>query len=131
MSSSPEEVAAQFATAKRLVEDVIVKLGLEPGKVLGQSDENIASWSIRRGSAATTVSVAKSDRGDAAYLRAVSQVMTLPPERGLLPFFRRLLELNGQGLVNAAFGIVDDRVVVKSERPTDFLDPAEVEQIIF
>jgi len=47
-----------------------------------------------------------------------------------LPFFRRLLELNGRGLVNASFGIVGDRVVVKSERPTAFLDSEEVEQII-
>jgi len=130
MSSSPEEVAAQFDTAKKLVENVIVRLGLEPAKVRGQGSPDLATWCIQRGSAATTVSVAKSDRGDAAYLRAVSPIMSLPPERGLLAFFRRLLELNGHGLVNASFGIMGDRVVVKSERPTDFLDPAEVEQII-
>jgi hypothetical protein len=76
------------------------------------------------------VSVVKSDRGDTAHLRAVSPIMSLPSEPNLLPFFRRLLELNGQGLVNAAFGILGDRIVVKSERPTAFLDVAEVEQII-
>ena len=130
MSSSPDEVAAQFDTAKKLVEDATLRPGLEPAKVRGEGGANLASWCIRRGSASTVVSVSKSDRGDAAYLRAISPVMSLPPERGPLDFFRRLLEPNGQGLVNAAFGIMGDEVVVKSERPTDFLDPAGVEQII-
>ena len=76
------------------------------------------------------VTVSKSDRGDAAYLRAISPVMSLPPADKLLLFYRRLLELNARGLVNAAFGIVDERVVVASERPTAGLDDTEVEQII-
>jgi hypothetical protein len=130
MSSSPEEVAAEFDTARKLVEEVVARLGLDPDKIRGESGPTLVTWSIQRGSAVILVSVGKSDRGDAAYLRAVSPVMSLPPESKRLPFFRRLLELNGQGLVNAAFGIIDDRVVVKSERPTSFLDSAEVEQII-
>src|SRR5689334_18271326 len=130
MSSSPEEVEAEFDTAKRLVEEVIARLGLDPAKVRGDHRADLVSWSIQRGSAVILVTVAKSDRGDSAALRAVSPIMTLPADDKILPFFRRLLELNGQGLVNAAFGIVGDRVVVKSERPTAFLDSAEVEQII-
>jgi len=130
MSSSPEEVAAEFDTAKRLVEEVVVRLGLDPAKVRGEEKADLSTWSIQRGSAAILVTVAKSDRGDSAYLRAVSPMMSLPPEAALSPFFRRLLELNGRGLVNAAFGIMGDRIVVKSERPTSFLDSAEVEQII-
>jgi hypothetical protein len=130
MSSSPEEIAAEFDTASKLVDEVVVRLGLDPAKVRGESTATSASWSIQRGSAGIQVSVAKSDRGDTVYLRAVSPIMSLPPESLLLPLFRRLLELNGRGLVNAAFAVVDDRVVVKSERPTSFLDVAEVEQII-
>jgi hypothetical protein len=121
MSASPEEVAQQFETAKRLVEEVIVKLGLEPGKLRGEHTPGLATWTIQRGSAAILLSVAKSDRGDEAFLRAISPVMTLPPEGKLPALFRRLLELNGHGLANAAFGIVSDRIVVKSERPTAFL----------
>jgi type III secretion system-like peptide-binding chaperone len=130
MSSSPEEVAAQFDTARKLVEEVVIRLGLDPAKVRGESGPDLINWSIQRGSAVILVSVAKNDRGDAASLSAVSPIMSLPPEPDLLPFFRRLLELNGHGLINAAFGLVGDRVVVKSERPTAFLDAAEVEQII-
>jgi hypothetical protein len=130
MSSSPEEVAAEVDTARKLVEEVLGRVGLDPAKVRGESGPDLATWSIKRGSASIMVSVVKSDRGDTAHLRAVSPIMSLPSEPNLLPFFRRLLELNGQGLVNAAFGILGDRIVVKSERPTAFLDVAEVEQII-
>jgi hypothetical protein len=130
MSSSPEEVAAEFDTARKLVEGVITRLGLDPAKVRGENRDDLVTWSIQRGSAVILVSVAKSDRGDTASLHAISPLMTLPPEDKHLGFFRRLLELNGQGLVNASFGILGDRVVVKSERPTAFLDAAEVEQII-
>jgi hypothetical protein len=130
MSASPEEVATQFETAKKLVEDVIVKLGLEPAKLKGSDTPSLVTWTIQRGSAAVLVSVAKSDRGDEAFLRAISPIMTLPPDAKVLALFRRLLELNGHGLANAAFGIVNDRIVVKSERPTQGLDGDEVEQII-
>jgi hypothetical protein len=130
MSSSPEEVAIEFEHAKGLVEEVVAKLGLDPAKVRSQHRDDIVMWSIQRGSAVILVSVAKNDRGDAASLRAISPIMSLPPDEKLLPFFRRLLELNGHGLVNASFGIMGDRIVVKSERPTAFLDSAEVEQII-
>ena len=130
MSASPEEVAKQFETAKTLVEEVIVKLGLEPAKLRGTATPALSTWTIQRGSAAILVSVAKSDRGDEAFLRAISPIMTLPPDGKVPALFRRLLELNGHGLANAAFGIISDRIVVKSERPTAFLDGAEVEQII-
>ena len=130
MSPTPDEVAAEFDTARKLVEEVVAKLGLDPSKVRGEDRGDFVTWSVQRGSAAVQVTVAKSDRGDASYLRAVSPIMSLPPESNLPSFFRRLLELNGRGLVNAAFGIVDDRIVAKSERPTAFLDAAEVEQII-
>jgi len=130
MSSSPEEVAAEFDKAKELVESVVARLGLDPQKVRGDDRADLVTWSIQRGSAVVLVAVSKSDRGDSASLRVISPIMSLPPEAKHQPFFRRLLELNGHGLVNAAFGLVGDRVVVKSERPTAFLDAAEVEQII-
>lgn len=130
MSPSHEEVAAEVDTARKLVEEVLGRLGLDPAKVRGANGPDLTTWSIKRGSASILIGIAKSDRGDTAHLRVVSPIMTLPPDDKLLPFFRRLLELNGRGLVNASFGIVGDRVVVKSERPTAFLDVAEVEQII-
>jgi hypothetical protein len=43
---------------------------------------------------------------------------------------RKVLELNASGLVNAAFGLMGDRVVAVSERPAAGLDAGEVEQIV-
>src|SRR5450432_550946 len=111
MSASSEEVAKQFESAKKLVEEVIVKLGLDPAKLRGTDNAGLSTWTIQRGSAAVLVSVAKSDRGDEAFLRAISPIMTLPDDPKVSPLFRRLLELNGQGLAHAAFGIVNARVV--------------------
>jgi hypothetical protein len=124
------DVQAQFDGARKLVEDVLGGLGLDPANVRSKQTENLVTWGIQRGSAAILVSVFKNDRGDAAFLSAVSPVMSLPADDRLPGLFRRLLELNGQGLVNAAFGIVGQRVVVKSERPAAWLEAAEVEQIL-
>jgi hypothetical protein len=43
---------------------------------------------------------------------------------------RRLLELNAAGLANAAFGLMENRVVAVSERPAAGLDAGEVEQMV-
>jgi Putative bacterial sensory transduction regulator len=123
------DVQTQFEGAKKLVEEVITSLGLDPASVRSRDTDGLVAWGIKRGSAAILVSVFKNDRGDAAYLRAVSPVMTMPTG-DCRDLFQRLLELNGQGLVNAAFGITGDRIVVKSERPAAWLEAAEVEQII-
>jgi hypothetical protein len=129
MSSSSAEIAVQFDAATRLVEDVMGRLGLDAANLRANDGPDVATWTVQRGSATILVSVAKSDLGEAAYFRAISPLMSLP-SGDPLPLFRRLLELNGRGLINASFGIVGDRVVAKSERPTAFLDAAEVEQII-
>ena len=64
------------------------------------------------------------------YLRVVSPVMTLPDAVTREALFVRLLELNGKGLANCAFGLIGDRVVVVSERPAPGLDREEAEQVI-
>src|SRR3954463_12922341 len=126
---SAADVQAQFDGTRKLVEQVIALLGLEPAAVLSKESEAAVAWGIKRGSAAILVTVFNNDRGDTVSLRAVSPVMTLPAgDRSAL--YQRLLELNGQGLVNAAFGVVGERIVVKSERPAAWLEAAEVEQII-
>jgi len=48
---------------------------------------------------------------------------------GLLPFYRRLLELNLQ-LTAAALGVYLDVVYVFSERPLDGMDSKEANSII-
>ena len=130
MTLSASELEAQFQTAKRHVEALVTKVGLDPSAVRGKEDEGLCTWTLKRGSAAVLVSISKSDRGEGAYLRVVSPVMTLPAVERQPELFRRLLELNAGGIVNAAFGIIHERIVVVSERPAAGLDGAEVEQIV-
>jgi hypothetical protein len=56
--------------------------------------------------------------------------MTLPEALTREALFVRLLELNGKGLANCAFGLIGDRIVVVSERPAEGLDTNEAGQII-
>ena len=51
------------------------------------------------------------------------------PINGLLPLYRRLLELNLQ-LTNASIGVYLDVVYVFSERPLEGLDSIEANHII-
>lgn len=120
-----------FENAKALVEGTIRKIGLDPATtaVPGASDK-AAAWTLKRGSASILVSVNRHDDG-AAYLRLASPVVTLPPDAvKQSALMRRLLELNAAGLVNAAFGLIENRVVAVSERPAAGLDSREVEQMV-
>ena len=88
------------------------------------------SWTFQRGSAAILVNLTQRKEDDILYLRVISPVMTLPDASAREALFIRLLELNGKGLANCAFGLIGDRVVVVSERPAQGLDANEAEQII-
>jgi hypothetical protein len=120
-----------FENAKKLVEETIKKLGLDPATTRAHSTDAQAAWTLKRGSASVLVTVTFHTDEDETYLRVASPVVTLPTDKtkhGAL--CRHLLELNAGGLANAAFGLVGDRVVVVSERPAEGLDAAECEQII-
>jgi hypothetical protein len=120
-----------FDNAKKLVEDAIKKLGLDPAAMRTHAHESQAAWTLKRGSASVLVTVTHHEDEDETYLRVASPVVSLPADKaqhGAL--FRRLLELNAAGLANAAFGLIADKVVAVSERPAGGLGPEEVEQIV-
>jgi hypothetical protein len=133
----------QFENARALVEATIRSLGLSPeacraGSSFGPhpsdqrtGNDDRAVWTLKRGSASVLVTVASHGNDNAAYLRIVSPVVAVPADPAAhASFFRRLLELNTAGLANAAFGLLEDRVVAVSERPAMGLDAVEVEQMI-
>jgi hypothetical protein len=120
-----------FEDAKKLVEETIKKLGLDPAGCRAPSTDAQAAWTLKRGSASVLVTVTHHQDEDETYLRVASPVVTLPADKarhGAL--FRHLLELNAGGLANAAFGIVGERIVAVSERPVEGLGAAEVEQTV-
>jgi len=86
MSPTPDEVAAELDTAKKLVEEVLERLGLDPAKVRGESGPDRTAWSIP-----TRLGVHPGQRRQERTAAtphscsAVSPIMSLPPDAALLP----------------------------------------------
>jgi hypothetical protein len=125
----------EFTRARALVEEVVKSLGIDPAVALTkQDDDTSVSWSVQRGSAPVLITLVRrpsAPNGELrAYLRVISPVLVLRDAPSHEALFRRLLQLNAAGLSNAAFGLVESRVVAVSERPTEDLQKAEVEQMI-
>ena len=122
---------ASFEAARKLVEDTLRGVGLDPDRVRAKNEETHVAWSLKRGSASVLVSLQAQPGGAQSSLRVAASVMTVPAEGDKrLALFQRLLELIAQGLANAAFALVGDRVVAVSERPTAGLDAVEVDQMV-
>ncbi len=127
-----------FENAKKLVEETIKKLGLDPAgarapgggaSIPGQATQ--AAWTLKRGSASVLITVTHHEDPKETFLRVASPVVSLPADKAKHEgLFKHLLELNAAGLSNAAFGLAGDRVVAVSERPAAGLGAEEVEQTI-
>jgi hypothetical protein len=123
-------VEAQFANGKTLVEGVIKGLGVDPAACRAKEGTDETSWTLQRGSAAVLITLSKRPQDGGVYVRVVSPVMTLPEAGKREALYKHLLELNAAGLANAAFGLVGERVVVVSERPTPDMQADELSQMI-
>jgi hypothetical protein len=108
-----------------MVQQVLASIGIEPDQSRLTVDSGYG-WNFRYGSAIIEVYIHHSE--DGSYFQVLSPIMHLP-QAGLLPLYRRMLELNLQ-LVNAALGVYHDAVYIFSERPLDGLDPVEVNSTI-
>jgi hypothetical protein len=133
-TSREESLEADFARSRTLVEEAIRTLGVEPSSALAKGGEHQTTWTLQRGSAAILITLtageAKPTGSTHACLRVISPIMTLPDEDKRAGLYKHLLELNAQGLANAAFGLLNDRVVAVSERSTQDLQRDEVSQMV-
>lgn len=111
--------------AAATVQQVLVSIGIDPDQSRLSVDSGYG-WNFRYGSAIIEVYIHRSEEG--SYFQVLAPIMHLP-QAGLLPLYRRLLELNLQ-LTNAAFGVHMDIVYVFSERPLQGLDANEANNII-
>jgi len=121
--------AGSFEEVRALLESVVKKLGLDPKTVERSSDTAHVTYAVKRGSANVVISTGLAD--GVRFVRVAAPVMIPPddePKRNAL--FKRLLELNAVGLSNAAFGLLDGRVIVSSERPALALQDVEIEQMV-
>jgi hypothetical protein len=107
------------------VEKILRAIGVDP-RAAQMKTERDFGWSFQRGSAIIEIYVAQ--QGGMGYLQVLAPIMHLPSS-GLLPLYRRLLEINLQ-LTSAALGVFHDVVYLYYERPLEGLDPAEANAII-
>ena len=113
---------AQYAAT---VDSILNALGIPPSSARLDTEQGYG-WSFRRGSAIIEVYVSQQEgRG---YMQVLSPILHLPTT-GLLPLYRRLLELNLQ-LTNASLGVYLDVVYVFNERPLEGLDANEANNIL-
>jgi hypothetical protein len=120
--SSPTRSLEQHA---RTVEEILAALGVELNKARIEVEQGFG-WTFRRGSARIEIYI--SEQEDRGYLQVIAPILHTP-ETGLLPLYRRLLELNLQ-LTNASLGIYHDLIYVFNERPLEGLDAGEANNII-
>jgi hypothetical protein len=114
-----------LARSAAMVQQVLLSIGIDPDQSR-LSVDNGYGWNFRYGSAIIEVYIHRNEEG--AYFQVLAPIMHLP-QAGLLPLYRRLLELNLQ-LTSAALGTYNDTVYIFSERPLDGLDAVEVSSTI-
>jgi hypothetical protein len=83
-------------------------------------------WRFRQGSA--TIEIYATEKEGRHYFQVLAPIMHLP-QSGLLPLYRRLLEMNLVA-TNLTFGVHTDVVYVFHERPIDGMDDQEAHDII-
>lgn len=119
-----------FSTVVTLAEQVLAKLGIDPKTACVRSDPDTVAWGMKRGSAQVLFIVAEEPK-TGVWLRAIAPVVKVPTDAAKkLELYGRLLDLNAKAMRNAAFGVLNENVVVVSERPAAGLDAAEAEQIL-
>lgn len=130
---NPEASACELAM--RLVERSIAELGVSPVATRLHDASSGAdaggTWSFKRGSADVLVTVSPPQGGHAGAIRVISPVVRLPEDEAVCArLFRHLLTLNGMQVVGAAFGLIEEEVVVVAERSVVDLDPSEVDEML-
>ena len=121
----PQASGDPLAQHAVMVQQALTASGIDPEQSR-ISVEAGYGWNFRYGSAIIEVYIHSNEEG--RYFQVLSPIIHLP-QAGLLPLYRRMLELNLQ-LVNAALGVYHDAVYVFSERPLDGLDQVEVSSTI-
>lgn len=107
------------------VQQILSAIGVDPESSRLNTAEGYG-WSFRRGSAVIEIYI--NQQSDSGFLQVLSPIMHLP-QSGLLPLYRRLLEMNLQ-LTSASLGIYQDVIYVFNERPLDGMDSVEANNII-
>jgi len=101
------------------IRELLASLGLEAREVAGSAGEEEELeqhvWMVGAGSATVLVRLIWDVKEEEGWFRVSSPLVHLP-ERNLLPFYRRLLELNSE-LPGVSLSAVHDVIELSGERP--------------
>jgi hypothetical protein len=116
----------------RMVEAALSELSLDPATCRnneGPEDAPHLAWNFTTQSDHEVVLILGAVDDETMVLQARCLVAKIPQE-GVLPFYRRLLELNAEELTLASFGISGQYAVLSTDRPTKDLDSSEILEMI-
>ena len=114
--------------ASAAVDAALQTLGVDPAQsALPARGDGRAAWSIGKGSVEVYVVLEGDD--SARTLRVFAPALTVPPDN-LMPLYRRLLEINGDGLSGCAFGLRGDKVILGVERSAQGIDKDTIRDLI-
>lgn len=124
-SKKAQNREAAIQDCVKMIEAFFRKIDFNPNKQRLPNKSTLGWW-VQKGSAVIYIILKPHD--DTPTLRIISPILYLP-ENNILAFYRKCLELN-MDLLNCAFAVIDDRIMLVSERSIDGLDPQELEEII-
>uniref|UniRef100_A0A7C4TCK9 Uncharacterized protein n=1 Tax=candidate division WOR-3 bacterium TaxID=2052148 RepID=A0A7C4TCK9_UNCW3 len=116
---SPQKDEVDIAYYEKMVNDLLSSFGLDPEKCRHRPK---TLWSAYRGSALIYTEIFKIE--DIDYIEISCPIMLLP-SKNLLPFYRKLLEINFQ-LMGVKFFVRDQWVYISENRELKGLDFEEL-----
>jgi hypothetical protein len=116
-----------LAKVVEMVETALKELGFDPAVCRDEKDSGDKEQIWNFWYAPETIGIVITVRTfEKSVILDVHSPVVEMPRQNLLPFYRRLLELNLDGLSGPALGITENLVILTVGRPTDDLDPGEL-----
>lgn len=113
-----QQTSDRLASYNVMIEDIIRSFNVDP---VSCREAKTGQWTLHRGSARLYVDIYTQDGTD--YICVASPIMDMP-SKALLPFYRKLLELNHE-MYAASFSVKDNGVWLRIIRELQGLDPSE------
>lgn len=121
-----DNFVAETSTHKEVIETVISSLAQDDSAMVSQTEKGNL-WKFQYGS--VEVFVQLTGETDEDFLTVWATVLKLPAkdELGLM---RKLLEMNWDRTYETRFGLMDDRIIVLSQRTVADLSPEEISRAV-
>jgi len=113
-----QQQSSKLDTYTKMIEEIIQSFGIDPSTCREQSP---GQWTMFKGSAKVYIDIYGQSGTD--YICVASPIMEMP-SKALLPFYRKLLELN-HDMYAANFSVKENWVWLRILRELDGLDKNE------